>query len=1097
MQQLVDFLNHGSLPFAGRDSVLERIMRFWRDTSESSELRLLLLLGEAGIGKSRLIEEVLPRVHHEGGLAVHTKLVPETSGSIAPLLARSLWNSESSRFLLRSTPEENRGGVLAALRRLARLRPVMLVIEDAHLLGGETLRELGSLLEGLSDESLAVICAARPLNEGLHDVVAPYLSQRVELEGLDSMELGDLWQRVFGAQCEGSSLASLVDVTAGNPLAIRSALRGAVASGAIEPIGADAPQRVRVDRNRFVQEVRRNAGRIGSGMAVHLTAEEQSAARVLAQLGEAFARETAMALLDDNGAMLERLTFRGILKVLSTPMMPIIGMEREVPEYPASAFPLLSFTHTLLHRHFLEAGDGSASTAVARVMAADLPLYSFLPIQVITGGTPPELTGSEAMNLLKRIRYLAHELLTLGDMQRGGELVQGLRRLFHSFAPVLDAEGHRSMIFTLLLLAIELDWYNENPSETEPAAAELLAMTKNPQNTEEAARRITALGKVYRDMVHDRQLRLDTWKVERELVEQFPDVRFTQTYALSLTMIAGYALDEGDLKTVRESEAELHEIGRHPEGARLAAYLQGGLGPLLLNVFETPEELQERLEQMERLDAMINIPLQRIEFLDQQMCLFNKIGLPDRALEVIEIGLPAFRQADYQAIVCRAFVIRLYAHSALGLNLEEIRQEALRFPSEIPQRTQRYCRGEIGGNLPEAGMLRGDTDWTRAMVATFPEGAKRTESEVPLWLALDADSVDDIPDEVDRSMVQCAAMMRSGDLNGAAYAVADLLGKPVLRLLDILRLHLALALAARTDGSSDPALKRRLVEALGRALEWLAERRLAAYMTPLLDRADGYLTVRQIRAWRTRAATIQRQRDAQRGSSSKDDRIKITMFGTIEVLMPEGEAQRITGARIKTVLGLIVAASIADRPLSHREFCSIATGEEDHERARNTVYVRLHALRELLGADAIITEAEEAPRLHLKRVYVDLLDAYESLRDARDAAGEGALMRAVPALLKALALSRGEVAFPGLYEEFFEAAREDFENLLRNTLLRVSSDLLREGDAENAERILRRGFEAMADDEEIAELFRDALTRRGRRAEAERVLRASAEMARA
>ncbi|MBL8222678.1 MAG: S46 family peptidase, partial [Bryobacterales bacterium] len=44
-------------------------------------------------------------------------------------------------------------------------------------------------------------------------------------------------------------------------------------------------------------------------------------------------------------------------------------------------------------------------------------------------------------------------------------------------------------------------------------------------------------------------------------------------------------------------------------------------------------------------------------------------------------------------------------------------------------------------------------------------------------------------------------------------------------------------------------------------------------------------------------------------------------------------------------------AQLADRPFSHRDFCAIATGDQDPDRARNVVYVRLHDLRELLGPD--------------------------------------------------------------------------------------------------------------------------------------------------
>lgn len=168
----------------------------------------------------------------------------------------------------------------------------------------------------------------------------------------------------------------------------------------------------------------------------------------------------------------------------------------------------------------------------------------------------------------------------------------------------------------------------------------------------------------------------------------------------------------------------------------------------------------------------------------------------------------------------------------------------------------------------------------------------------------------------------------------------------------------------------------------------------------------------------------------------------------------------------------------------------IATGEEDPERGRNTVYVRIHALWELLGTDADHYRNRHCPQVESPAGDVrSTAGPQGSPRRRRRRPRKGALTLATPALMRALNLVCGEVPFPGLYEDFFEAAREDFENLVRNTLLRVAADLLREGDVESAERVLRQGYEATSDDEEIAERFCEALIGRGRRAEAERVRR--------
>src|SRR5207237_2762318 len=179
MHSLADFLNHGILPFTGRLKELEALAGFWRSTARSTGLRVATLTGEAGIGKSRLLESLLPLVAREGGVTIHAKLYPDSAASIAPLVCRALWKSASALRLMQQEPEESIHGAATALRRLARLRPLLLLLEDVHLLQGETLRELSMLLTSIADEPIAVLCAARSLDGGARGVLEPFLVSEV------------------------------------------------------------------------------------------------------------------------------------------------------------------------------------------------------------------------------------------------------------------------------------------------------------------------------------------------------------------------------------------------------------------------------------------------------------------------------------------------------------------------------------------------------------------------------------------------------------------------------------------------------------------------------------------------------------------------------------------------------------------------------------------------------------------------------------------------------------------------------------------------------------------------------------------------------
>jgi hypothetical protein len=76
-------------------------MEFWRGTLDAQGLRAALLLGEAGAGKSCVIEEIVPRIIRAGGAVVHAKLYPESATSLAPLLAKALDRTNAATNLLR------------------------------------------------------------------------------------------------------------------------------------------------------------------------------------------------------------------------------------------------------------------------------------------------------------------------------------------------------------------------------------------------------------------------------------------------------------------------------------------------------------------------------------------------------------------------------------------------------------------------------------------------------------------------------------------------------------------------------------------------------------------------------------------------------------------------------------------------------------------------------------------------------------------------------------------------------------------------------------------------------------------------------------
>ena len=164
----------GVVPLVGREEELELLLRRWRQAC-AGESRVVLLTGEPGIGKSRIIRELQDRVAHEPHLRLRYFCSPQRQDSalypfvsqleqasgfsredsaaeklakLKALLAQSNATDEEIALVaallslrageqlpdmgMQQDKERTLQALLVQLERLAAMRPVLVVFEDAH-----------------------------------------------------------------------------------------------------------------------------------------------------------------------------------------------------------------------------------------------------------------------------------------------------------------------------------------------------------------------------------------------------------------------------------------------------------------------------------------------------------------------------------------------------------------------------------------------------------------------------------------------------------------------------------------------------------------------------------------------------------------------------------------------------------------------------------------------------------------------------------------------------------------------------------------------------------------------------------------------------
>jgi DNA-binding CsgD family transcriptional regulator len=256
---------------------------------------LAFVVGESGVGKSRLVAELQARAGADGARVLHGDCVELGDGELAyaPLITALRPLVRDSDPVLGALPpdilaelatlfpglgparERARGAgdqarvfeaLLAVIDALSRGAPVLLVVEDLHWADASTRAFLRFLSASLASEPVLVVATYRPDELHRRHPLRPLLAElervralRIDLEGLTRDELAEQLGDILGTTPDPALVDRLYARTEGNPLFAEELLaagtdgRGAVPPSLaaalalrIERLGEDAQEVVRV-----------------------------------------------------------------------------------------------------------------------------------------------------------------------------------------------------------------------------------------------------------------------------------------------------------------------------------------------------------------------------------------------------------------------------------------------------------------------------------------------------------------------------------------------------------------------------------------------------------------------------------------------------------------------------------------------------------------------------------------------------------------------------------------------------------------------------------------------------------------------------------
>ena len=258
-------------PFVGRDEPLREMLAML-ERARSTKKQLVLISGEPGIGKTRLIIEFAARAHAAGSSLLHARCLQESVVPLQPLVGalcqyvqaltparlrhelpdiagelRALIPELSDPAVelpppIVGDPEGEQArlvrAVVQTLEAASRCRPLVLVIDDLQWMDRPTARVVEHLLAG-PVHFMIVMATRQPapvwIEQLLRRARRREETSSFHLTGLDERAVSDLAQALGAPRADADAVGALRSRTEGNPLFIQALL----AHGAHVP-GTDA-----------------------------------------------------------------------------------------------------------------------------------------------------------------------------------------------------------------------------------------------------------------------------------------------------------------------------------------------------------------------------------------------------------------------------------------------------------------------------------------------------------------------------------------------------------------------------------------------------------------------------------------------------------------------------------------------------------------------------------------------------------------------------------------------------------------------------------------------------------------------------------------
>jgi tetratricopeptide (TPR) repeat protein len=431
----------------GRQAELGTAAALWRQAA-AGRGQVLLVSGEPGVGKTRLVREVIAQAQISGGRVLQSEAHPEGGAPYAPILRlvrqavadtvglpltsetlvelatlapelRARFPSLPANALLEPVAERERlcESVVALCTALAASAPLLVFIDDLHWADSGTLYVLRRLARVAARQRMLLVLTYREieleesgsLDELLYDLTREHLATRLKLARLTGAETRQMLETLFGGAVADELADGIFQETEGNPFFVEEVCRALVQDARVSQQAGLWQAQVAIQDLRIPQSVRLAI----QTRVARLPEDAQDALRMAAVLGREFPFDILQASVDLDD---ERLV--DILELAAKAQL--IGEERSPSqaERGRPSSPNFVFEHALIPATLR---DGASRLRLQRMHRRAAAAYeSFRPEDLESIGFHAAAAGDDdkARTCYLRAAEHAQQMGALDDAMR-------------------------------------------------------------------------------------------------------------------------------------------------------------------------------------------------------------------------------------------------------------------------------------------------------------------------------------------------------------------------------------------------------------------------------------------------------------------------------------------------------------------------------------------------------------------------------------------------------------------------------------------------------------------------------------------------------